>query len=222
MSDFKLTYATMFNPPEELHVGFDKAVEKLKQNMGKEHGMFINGKEVLADDKFDDRSPVNTDWVLAKMQKGNAKHAQDAMEAARKAFPGWSRTPWQKRVEIIRKGASLIEQRIFELGAAMAMEVGKNRMESLGDVQETADLIYYSCYQMEKNNGYVVEMGKDPLVGYDASNVSVLRPYGVWLVVSPFNFPFALTGGPMGAALVAGNTVVILSLIHISEPTRPY
>ena len=209
MSDFKLTYATMFNPPEELHVGCDKAVEKLKQNMGKEHGMFINGKEVLADDKFDDHSPVNTDWVLAKMQKGNAKNAQDAMEAARKAFPGWSRTPWQKRVEIIRKGASLIEQRIFELGAAMAMEVGKNRMESLGDVQETADLIYYSCYQMEKNNGYVVEMGKDPLVGYDASNVSVLRPYGVWLVVSPFNFPFALTGGPMGAALVAGNTVVI-------------
>ena len=82
--------------------------------------------------------------------------------------------------------------RIFELGAAMALEVGKNRMESLGDVQETADLIYYSCYQMEKNNGYIVEMGKDPLVGYEASNVSVLRPYGVWLVVSPFNFPLNL------------------------------
>jgi len=52
-------------------------------------------------------------------------------------------------------------------------------------------------------------MGKDPLVGYDATNMSVLRPYGVWLIVSPFNFPFALTGGPTGAALVAGNTVVI-------------
>ena len=52
-------------------------------------------------------------------------------------------------------------------------------------------------------------MGKDPLVGYDSRNVSVLKPYGVWLVVSPFNFPFALTGGPTGAALVAGNTVVI-------------
>jgi len=209
MADFKLTYATMFNPPEELHTGFDKAVEKLKQNMGKEYGMFIDGKEVLADDKFDDRSPVNTNWVLAKMQKGNAKHAQQALAAARKAFPMWSHTPWQKRVEYLRKAASLIEERIFDLGAAMALEVGKNRMESLGDVQETADLIYYSCYQMEKNNGYIVEMGKDPLVGYDASNVSVLRPYGVWLVVSPFNFPHALTGGPSGAALVAGNTLVI-------------
>ncbi len=209
MADFKLTYATMFNPPEELHTGFDKAVEKLKKNMGKEYGMFINGKDVMADDKFDDTSPVNVDWVLAKMQKGNSKHAQEALGAARKASPAWSHTPWQKRVELLRKAASLIEERIFDLGAAMALEVGKNRMESLGDVQETADLIYYSCYQMEKNDGYIVEMGKDPLIGYDARNVSVLRPYGVWLIVSPFNFPFALTGGPMGAALAAGNTVVV-------------
>ncbi len=42
-----------------------------------------------------------------------------------------------------------------------------------------------------------------------ATNISVLRPYGVWLVISPFNFPTALTGGPVGAALVAGNTVVM-------------
>ncbi len=209
MADFKLTYATMFNPPEDLHTGFDQAVEKLKKTMGQEHTMLIGGKEVKADEKFDDRSPVNTDWVLAKMQKGNASHAQLAMEAARKAFPMWSRTPWQKRVELLRKAASLIEERIFDLGAAMALEVGKNRMESLGDVQETADLIYYSCYQMEKNDGYIVEMGKDPLIGYEARNVSVLRPYGVWLVVSPFNFPHALTGGPAGAALVTGNTIVI-------------
>jgi 1-pyrroline-5-carboxylate dehydrogenase len=163
----------------------------------------------MADEKFDDTSPVNTSWVLAKMQKGNASHAAQAIAAARAAFPSWSRTPWQKRIEYLRKAAGLIEKRIFDLGAAMALEVGKNRMESLGDVQETADLIYYSCYQMEKNDGYIVEMGKDPLVGYEARNVSVLRPYGVWLIVSPFNFPHALTGGPMGAALAAGNTVVV-------------
>jgi len=209
MADFKLTYATMFNPPEELHTGFDQAVERLKKNLGQEYGMIINGRDVFADEKFEDRSPINTDWVLAKMQKGNAGHAQEALAAARHAFPAWSHTPWQERVELLRKAAALIEERIFDLGAAMALEVGKNRMESLGDVQETADLIYYSCYQMEKNEGYIVEMGKDPLVGYEARNVSVLRPYGVWLVVSPFNFPFALTGGPSGAALVTGNTLVI-------------
>jgi len=206
---FKLTYATMFNPPEELHKGFDAAVLRLKQNLGKEYGMIIDGKDVFADEKLEDRSPVNTDWVLARMQKGTAVHAQQAIAAARKAFPGWSHTPWQERVKIVRKAASNIEQRIFDLGAAMALEVGKNRMESLGDVQETADLMSYSALMMEQNNGFIKPMGKDPLVGYSATNTSVLRPYGVWLIVSPFNFPFALTGGPTGAALVAGNTVVI-------------
>ena len=209
MANFKLTYATMFNPPEALHKGFEKAVSELKANMGKEYGMFIDGKEVFADDKFDDHSPVNTNWTLARMQKGNASHAHQALAAARKAFPIWSGMPWKKRVQLVRKAASLIEKRIFELGAAMALEVGKNRMESLGDVQETADLIYYSCDAMERNDGFIKEMGRDPLVGYESRNLSVLRPYGVWLVISPFNFPHALTGGPSGAALVSGNTLVI-------------
>lgn len=209
MAGFKLTYATMFNPPEELHTQFDAALAKVKANLGKEYAMIIANQDVFAEEKFEDRSPINTDWVLAVMQKGNEKHAAEALAAARKAFPAWSRTPWQTRVELLRKAASLIEERLFEIGASMALEVGKNRMESLGDVQETADLIYYACSQMEANDGFIKPMGKDPLVGYDATNTSVLRPYGVWLVVSPFNFPFALTGGPAGAALVAGNTVVI-------------
>jgi len=206
---FKLTYSTMFNPPEELHTKFDAAVKTIKAGLGKEYGMIINGKDVFASEKFEDRSPINTDLVLAVMQKGTEEHARTALTAARKAFPVWSGMHWKERVKLINRAADLIEERIFELGAAMALEVGKNRMESLGDVQETADLIRYSCYQMEKNKGYIVKMGVDPLVGYKSTNTSVLRPYGVWLVISPFNFPFALTGGPAGAALTSGNTIVI-------------
>ncbi len=206
---FKLTYATMYNPPQALHDNFDAALAKWNANLGKEYAMIIDGKDVFADEKFEDRTPINTNTVLAVMQKGNQKHAQMAMEAARKAAPVWAGTPWQERVRLLNRAAELIEERIYELGAAMALEVGKNRMESLGDVAETADLVRYSCYQMEKNDGYIVEMGRDPLVGYTSTNLSVLRPYGVWLVISPFNFPTALTGGPVGAALVSGNTVVM-------------
>jgi 1-pyrroline-5-carboxylate dehydrogenase len=206
---FKLTYATMFSPPESLHDNFDAAIARTKAAMGKEYGMIINNHDVFADEKFEDRSPINTDWVLAKMQKGNQQHAEKAMQAARKAWPKWAALNYKERVRLMHKVADLIEERIFDLGAAMALEVGKNRMESLGDVQETADLIRYAADQVTKNKGFKVKMGKDPLVGYNATNISVLRPYGVWLVVSPFNFPFALTGGPVGAALVAGNTVVM-------------
>ena len=209
MAGFKLTYATMYNPPDELHTHFDASLAKLKANLGKEYAMIIDGKDVYADEKFEDRTPIDTGVVLAVMQKGNEQHAEQALAAARKAFPGWSHTPWKERIQLLRKAADIIDERLTDLGAAMAMEVGKNRMESMGDVAETADLIRYSCDMMEQNNGFVNVMGKDPLPNHDSTNISVLRPYGVWLVVSPFNFPFALTGGPAGAALAAGNTIVM-------------
>ena len=206
---FRLTYATMFNPPEELHTNFEAEVAKIKSNLGQEYPMLIDGKDIFTDEKFEDRSPINTDMVLGVFQKGNADHAEAALAAARHAAKGWGETDWQARVALVRKAAERMDARIYELGAVIAMEVGKNRMEALADAAETADLIRYAAEQMEANNGFVKEMGKDPLVGFEAVNFSFLKPYGVWLVISPFNFPAALTGGPVGAALVAGNTVVI-------------
>ncbi len=208
-STFKLTYGTMFNPPEELHTCFEEALADVRGRLGQEHGMLIGGKERFAVEKFEDRSPTNADIVLGIFQKGSAADADAAVDAARKAFPAWSRMKWQDRVALLRKAADILDQRLYEVGVVMAMEVGKNRMEALGDVAETADLIRYACFQMEKNDGFVVEMGRDPLSGFISTNHSVLRPYGVWLVISPFNFPGALSGGPSGAALAAGNTVIL-------------
>ena len=206
---FKLTYATMFNPPEELHQHFEAALAQVKAEMGQEHGMIIDGQESKAASTFEDRSPINTDWVLGKFQNGDAQSAADAIAAARRAFPAWGARPWQERVALLRKAAELIDERIFKIGAVISLEVGKNRTEALGDAAETSDLIRYACDQITANNGFIHEMGHDPLQGFKANNYSVLKPYGVWLIVSPFNFPSALTGGPAGAALAAGNTVVI-------------
>ena len=141
-SNFKLTYATMFNPPEELHTRFDEELAKIKGNLGQEYGMIIDGKERFASEKFEDRSPINIDWVLGVFQKGTAQDANDAIAAAKRAFPMWSHTPWQERVALIRKAADIIDRRIFEFGVVMALEVGKNRMEALGDAAETADLFW--------------------------------------------------------------------------------
>lgn len=207
-SSFKLTYSTMFNPPEELHQRFEEALVRVKGQLGREHAMIIDGKERFADEKFEDRSPIDTDWLLGVFQKGNRQDADDAVAAAQAAFPMWSRMRWEERVALVRKAADIIDRRTFEIAAVVSLEVGKNRMEALGDVAETADLFRYACDQMEAHKGYIAEMGRDPLVGFASTNVSILRPYGVWLVISPFNFPAALTGGPVGAALVTGNTVV--------------
>ena len=205
---FRLTYSTMFNPPEEMHTRYDRALAKVKAGLGKDVGMIINGQERFVADKFEDRSPINTDWVLGTFQKGGKQDAEDALAAAHAAWPKWANMKWQDRVRLLRKAAANIEKRVYEIGVVLSLEVGKNRMEGLGDAQETADLIYYSCDSMERNGGFIKPMGTDPLTGFTSTNVSVLKPYGVWVVISPFNFPFALAGGPSGAALVAGNTVV--------------
>jgi 1-pyrroline-5-carboxylate dehydrogenase len=208
-SSFKLTYATMYNPPEELHTNFDAALAKHKTEFGKDHAMLIDGKDVYSPEKFEDRFPADTDVVLGLFQKGTAEHAHAAIAAAKKAFPVWSRMKWQERVALVRKAAALMDERIYTMGAVVSLEVGKNRMEALGDVAEAADLFRYACSCMEASKGFDTQMGIDPLVGFNSTNQSMLRPYGVWLVISPFNFPAALTGGPTGAALVAGNTVVV-------------
>jgi 1-pyrroline-5-carboxylate dehydrogenase len=205
---FKLTYATMYNPPPEMHAKYERAVAAFKNELGRDYGMLINNQDVFREAKFDDRSPINTDWLVGTFQKGTRADADAALSAAHAAWEGWAGRKWQDRVRIMRRAAAQIEKRVYEIAAKMSLEIGKNRMEALGDVQETADLIYYSCDQMEANGGYLKEMGRDPLAGFKASNVSILRPYGVWVVISPFNFPMALAGGPSGAALVTGNTVV--------------
>jgi 1-pyrroline-5-carboxylate dehydrogenase len=203
--DFKVTYATLSSPSPKLHDMFDEAVEKARMNLGNSYPMYINGEERYADETFSKISPVDLDLEMAHFQKGTEGDARDAVAAAKAAFPRWSRTPWQERVNLLRKAADIISDRLFDIAAVMSLEVGKNRLEALGDVEETADLIRYYCEQMEENNGFVVKMASESEAHH---NTSVLRPYGVWVVISPFNFPFALAGGPSGGALVAGNTVV--------------
>jgi 1-pyrroline-5-carboxylate dehydrogenase len=217
---FKLTYGTMFSPPEEFHSDYESNLAALRQTFGQEYAMIINGKEVFANEKFENHSPINTDQVIGVFQKGNQETANDAIAAAKKAYPNWGKTPWQERVRLLRKAADLIEERSYYIGAAMTVEVGKNRMEGIGDAVETADLIRYSCAQLESNNGFEIQMGNDPFEGLISTNRSVMRPYGVWLVISPFNFPGALTGGPAGAAMVAGNTVVMKPATD--TPLTPY
>jgi 1-pyrroline-5-carboxylate dehydrogenase len=82
--------------------------------------------------------------------------------------------------------------------------VGKNRTEAIAEVSESIDLILYYCHQMESHRGYEMPLSNS---GNERTK-SVLKPYGVFAVVSPFNFPLALATGMSAAALIAGNTVV--------------
>jgi 1-pyrroline-5-carboxylate dehydrogenase len=201
----KVTYSTLASPNPKLDELYNQAVQDVKANMGKTYPLYIDGEERYTDETFVKKSPVDLDLVMGYFQKGTEEDARDAIKAARRAFSTWRKTPWPERVAILRKAADNMSDRLFEIGATMSFEVGKNRLEALGDVEETADLIRYYCDQMESNKGFAVTLKSETPLHH---NRSVLKPYGVWAVISPFNFPAALAGGPSGGALVAGNTVV--------------
>jgi 1-pyrroline-5-carboxylate dehydrogenase len=202
----KITYATMTGDQmEDLHRELDSAIEQVKSTFGKSYPLVINGTEVTATSAFEDRSPIDTRILIGKFQSASREQVRDAIAAAKAALPEWSAKPWRERVALVRKVADKIRDHRWELSALMGYEAGKNRLECVGDVEESADLMEYYCVQMEKHDGFTTKLGT---LGPGEDNSSVLRPYGVWAVISPFNFPLALAAGPSGGALVAGNTVV--------------
>jgi acyl-CoA reductase-like NAD-dependent aldehyde dehydrogenase len=209
MSKFQLTYSTMFSAPPEMHARFDQALQQVKANLGAEQPLFINGCDVLTSRKAPKHSPIDERLLLGVFQLAGAAEVERSMQAAQDAGRSWSKKPWKERIAILRKAADLIEQRVYDIAAILALEVGKNRMESLGEAQETADFFKIYSDHMEEHQGFDHAMPDDPIKGVVSRNRSVMKPYGVWVVIAPFNFPFALAGGPVAAALAAGNTVVL-------------
>ncbi len=205
----KFTYTSTAIDPEPFHRRFDDALARVRGESGQTHPLYIGGAApaVPTPDRppFPDVSPIDTRIVLGHFASGTAADIDRAVAAARRAQRPWARLPWRERVAILRGAAGIIRDRKFELAATMCLEVGKSRFEAMGDAEEAADLIDYYCAQVEETDGFVRRMMS---LTPAERNTDVLRPYGVFACIAPFNFPLALSTGMSAAALVAGNTVV--------------
>src|SRR5438132_3494649 len=203
----KITYATLSADNEELQAAFDRALEAARAQLGQRYPMLIGDERRFADKEFEDRSPIDSSLVVSRFPVGSRKDVQDAVAAARASFAAWRDLGWRRRIELMRRAADLISERQFEYAALMAYEVGKNRLEALGDVEETADLLRYYSETMERHQGFVEPMGSLSAAEHTRS---VLKPHGVWAVISPFNFPMALSGGrPAGPLMPATSGFVM-------------
>ena len=192
---------------QEFHDLYERAIDEVRKSFGKTYPIIIGGKEITSSEgTFADTSPSNTDLLLGNFQKGNRTHAKQAIEAAKDAFEPWSETSYKERVRIYQKAADLVSREKFRLAAIMTFENGKNRFEAIADVDEAIDFIRYYSEQLETNKGFEVDMGH---VAANEHAKSVLRPYGVWSVISPFNFPMAITTGMSSGASITGNTIVL-------------
>lgn len=204
-TQFKITYSTLGANQEAFNAEFDAALERVRKTLGATHGHSIDGKEVKGTKTFVDRSPIDPSLVIGHFAAGDRPVVEKAIDCAHAAWRKWRDTPWADRLAVLRRAADLISRDKYDLAAAMALEVGKNRLEAMGDVEEAADLIRYYCQQMEDARGFEQPLGR---LSDNENTKSVLRPLGVWAVVCPFNFPLALAAGMSAGALVAGNSVV--------------
>ena len=206
---FKLTYSVMFDPPPSMHASYQAAMTRTLARLGNRHPLHVNGVDQHAEVSADTFNPANRSQLLGSFALANAADADAAMLAAQRAWPAWRATPLATRVRLLRRVGQLIEERVYDIAAALTLETGKNRLEALGEAQETADFFSGYCADFERNGGFDHALPNDPIAGVSSRNRSVMKPYGPWVVIAPFNFPLALAGGPVAAALVTGNTVVL-------------
>ena len=202
----KITYVTLA-ADESLHPKFEAALRRLSAKLGESHPMHIGSEEVRSEaGEFEGRSPMDTSMVVSRFPLGTRDHARRAIGAARESFDSWSTTPWQRRVRILERYARLIDERKFDISAAITYEVGKNRLEALAECWEAIDAVKYYAGVMRREKGYTTRMGKG---GPGERTQVICKPHGVWPVISPFNFPFMLANGMAMGALITGNTVVL-------------
>src|SRR5688572_5441395 len=202
----KITYTSAAGDLDQFHRLFDEALDRVRAAAGATYPNLVGGEPAgNPSDPLDDRSPIDTSFLLGRFLTAGPAEVDLAVQRARVAQRSWARLPWRERVAALRRAAELIRERKYDLAALMSLEVGKNRLEAMGDAEESADLIDYYCDQVAEADGFVRPMGRiTPL----ERNTDVLRPYGVFVCIAPFNFPLALSTGMSSAALMAGNAVV--------------
>src|SRR5712671_6556633 len=194
----KVTYTSANVDWELFHRQFDDALARVRAQLGGDYPLYIGRDAVPSGGPpIVDASPIDTSVMLGRFATATPEQVGRAVAAAKGAQREWAHRPWRERVATLRKAASVIRERKFELAAIMALEVGKSRLESMGDAEESADLIDYYCQELEDANGFVRQMAKVTAV---ERNTDVLRPYGVFACIAPFNFPLALSTGMSAAA----------------------
>jgi len=205
-NEFTWGKAVANNSTDEFHADFERGVEEVKKELGKKYPIIINGKEIFSNDCFIVSSPSDTRITVAEFPKSSADDTKNAVSSAKNAFEKWRDITYQKRAEIFRDCANVFSSRKFFLAAIMTFEVGKNRFESIGDVDETIDFMRFYALQLEKNEGFCKNTSHP---NSHEKTKTIMKPYGVWGIIAPFNFPSAIAIGMSTAALITGNTAVL-------------
>jgi len=190
----------------EYRRAMQEAVDKVRAELGREYPLLIGGRKVYSEQKLKSLNPSKPEEVVGVFQKATAQQAEEAIEAAGRAFESWRRVPARERAAWLLRAASLMRRRKFELSAWMVFEAGKTWPEADADTAEAID--FCDFYAREALRLLLPCADRvTPIPG--EKNELCYIPLGAGLVIPPWNFPLAITTGMTTAALVSGNTVVL-------------
>ena len=148
-------------------------------------------------------NPSRLDEPVGEWRASGPAEVDAAMKAAKAAFPAWNARPVEERANILRAFADLLEEQMGPLIALIAHEAGRTMDDGIAEVREAVDFCRYYAQRAEE---LMIEQELPGPVG--ELNMYHLEGRGVWVAISPWNFPLAIFVGQIAAALVTGNTVV--------------
>ncbi|MEM7116402.1 MAG: aldehyde dehydrogenase family protein [Chloroflexota bacterium] len=163
---------------------------------------FIDGRRVASADKIELRTPI-TNTPIGEIDKAGAETVDEAVAAAKRAFPDWAALGPEGRRPFLHRYAELIKSRIDDFAIVESTDTGNLRRVVKGRVGPRAaqNITFFADWAL-KMVGHKAEGGKNnDLIRYQPSGVSAL--------ITPFNAPLMLTSWKIGPALAAGNTVVV-------------
>jgi 1-pyrroline-5-carboxylate dehydrogenase len=201
----RVTYSNVREDFSGVHRLLDGLIPEFVAGLGKTHPNVIGGAEDRDGEAYTVKAPFDTAIALGTFYDAAPAAVARAVAAARAAQAGWAHRHWAERVSILRRVATILEVRKFDLGVANLVEVGKSRLEAMGEVEEAIDLVRHFCADFEHNQGFARALAR---AVPNERTASVLKPYGVFGVIAPFNFPVALSIKMIVPAILAGNTVV--------------
>ena len=143
-----------------------------------------------------------TEQVLAEIPSAGVEEADAAIARAKAAFPEWRDVAPGDRARLLRRFASLVEERVDELATLEARNVGKPIADARGEVGMVADVFNYYAGAPERLLGDTI-----PVAG--GIDMTFREPLGVVGLITPWNFPIAIASWKLGPSLAAGNTVVL-------------
>lgn len=182
--------------------------------------MFIDGKWVSADGgkTLGVINPA-TEEVIAEIAYGGRAETKRALEAAKKAMPGWMRLTSWDRAKILKKTADLMRERADAMARTLTLEQGKPVAEAKAEILHSADTFEWFAEEGKRAYGDVI-----PASVPGKKHVTLKHPVGVVGAISPWNFPITLQARKIAPALAAGCTIVCkpasqtpLSLIMLFE-----